>query len=44
MSKKIVSGIIWVLVIIGALAFIFWKLGNNKKENTARTDVVKDPL
>lgn len=42
MSKKIVSGIIWVLVILGALAFIFWKLGNNKKENTARTDVVKE--
>lgn len=42
MSKKLVRGIIWVLVIIGALAFIYWKLGNNKKENTARTEVVKE--
>ena len=42
MSKKIRNVILTVVVIAAALAFIVWKLGAIKKENTANTDVVKE--
>lgn len=42
MSKKVRNALLYVLVAVAALVFIFWKLGNNKKENAARTEVVKE--
>lgn len=42
MSKKVLNVLLTILIVIGALAFIVWKLGANKKENTAHTDVVKE--
>lgn len=42
MSKKIRNVIVTVVIIVAALAFIVWKLGAIKKENTAHTDVVKE--
>ncbi|TDX02217.1 efflux RND transporter periplasmic adaptor subunit [Dinghuibacter silviterrae] len=42
MSKKIRNVLLTIIIIFAALAFIVWKLGANKKENTAHTDVVKE--
>ena len=42
MSKKVRNVLLTILFIFAALAFIVWKLGANKKENTEHTDVVKE--
>jgi membrane fusion protein (multidrug efflux system) len=42
MNKKVKNILVYGLIFIAALLFIFWKLGSNKKENAARTEVVKE--
>ena len=42
MNKKLKNILVYGLVLIAALVFIFWKLGSNKKENAANTEVVKN--
>lgn len=42
MNKRVVNILVYTLVFIAILAFIFWKLGANKKENAANTAVVKE--